>query len=93
VRDRAGKNEFDYTKKRPAFKHNVTEDAIKHCLLNAIAGIIIEEEPEKMLFAGFDHTGNPLEIIGVVQDDTLIVIHAMKLRKQYYYLLGEIKND
>jgi hypothetical protein len=30
----------------------------------------------------FDHNANPLESIGVMEGDTLVVIHAMRLRKQ-----------
>jgi hypothetical protein len=54
-----------------------------------MAEIILEAEPEKRLFVGFDHNANPLEIIGVVEGETLVVIHAMKPRKQFYQLLEE----
>jgi hypothetical protein len=37
---------------------------------------------------GFDQNGKALEIIGVMKDDTFMVIHAMKLRSQFFYLLG-----
>ncbi|MHC6203894.1 hypothetical protein ACYULU_11960 [Breznakiellaceae bacterium SP9] len=72
-----------------AFKHGVSAYAINICLLHIRAEIILTESPEKRLFMGFDHNANPLEIIGIVEDDTLIIIHAMKLRKQYYHLLEE----
>jgi hypothetical protein len=39
------------------------------------------------LFAGFDHVGNALEIIAIEDDERMVVIHAMKLRKQFEYLL------
>jgi hypothetical protein len=51
---------------------------------------MLEEEPLKRLYAGFDSNGNPLEIIAIIEDDTIKVIHAMKLRRQYYYLLEEL---
>jgi hypothetical protein len=38
---------------------------------------------------GFDQSGNALEIMGVMKDNTFMVIHAMKLRSQFFYLLGE----
>jgi hypothetical protein len=62
------------------------------CLLHTRAEIVLDEAPEKRLFVGFDHNAKALEIIGVMEDDTLVVIHAMKLRKQFYYLLEE-KNE
>ena len=42
--------------------------------------------------AGFDHLGNALEVIAIEDNarKRLVVIHAMKLRKQFYYLLGSI---
>jgi hypothetical protein len=50
-------------------------------------------EPEKRLLVGFDHNGNPLELIGIVRDNTLMIIHAMKLRRQFYPLLEETKYE
>jgi hypothetical protein len=69
-----------------ALKHG---DAINACLLHIHAEIILDDNPEKRLFAGFDHNANPLEIIGVMEGNTLVVIHAMKLRSQFHYLLEE----
>jgi hypothetical protein len=71
-----------------AFKHGISAYAINICLLHIRAEIILDEVPEKQLFVGFDHNANPLEIIGVMEGDTLVVIHAMKLRKQFYHLIG-----
>ncbi|MDR2490949.1 MAG: hypothetical protein LBD20_06055 [Spirochaetaceae bacterium] len=54
---------------------------------------LLETMPEKRLFAGFDHLGNALEIIA--NEDAangLVVFHAMKLRKQFHFLLGDIEN-
>jgi hypothetical protein len=41
------------------------------------------------LFAGFDHLGTPLEIVAIEDGEAerMVVIHAMKLRKQFYHLL------
>jgi hypothetical protein len=72
-----------------ALKHGVSVYAINACLLHIHAEIILDADPEKRLFVGFDHNANPLEIIGVMEDETLVVIHAMKLRSQFYYLLEE----
>jgi hypothetical protein len=72
-----------------AFKHGISAYAINICLLHIRAEIILEAEPEKRLFVGFDHNANPLEIIGIMEDDTLFVIHAMKLRKKFHHLLED----
>ncbi|MDR0589274.1 MAG: hypothetical protein LBG25_01880 [Spirochaetaceae bacterium] len=51
--------------------------------------MVLDDPPSKRLFIGFDHLGNALEIIAVedIERDCLVVIHAMKLRKQFYHLL------
>ena len=43
----------------------------------------------KRLFVGFDNLGRALEIIAIEdeEEDRLVVIHAMKLTMQYYFLL------
>jgi hypothetical protein len=51
---------------------------------------MLDYPPEKRLYVGFDHNGNPLEIIALIEDNTIKVIHAMKLRPQFYYLLEEL---
>jgi hypothetical protein len=55
----------------------------------------LDDPPPKRLFVGFDHLGNALEIIAVedVERDRLVIIHAMKLRKQFHYLLGGTTNE
>ena len=77
-----------------AYKHGISEDSIHSCLLN-VRGDQILDDPRvpgsapKRLFAGFDHLGNALEIIAIEDEprSCLVVIHAMKLRKQFHYLL------
>jgi len=48
--------------------------------------------PVKRLFVGFDNLGRALEIIAIEDEEKehLVVIHAMKLTKQYYFLLEEV---
>jgi len=73
-----------------ALKHGVTRQSIMFCLLHFHNYIVLTEYPLKRMFAGFDHNGNALEIAVLGDDDDhLVVIHAMKLRPQYYYLLEE----
>jgi len=72
-----------------AYKHDVTKESIIFCLLHLHNDVVIDDVLSKRLFVGFDHIGNALEIIAINDDeqDRLVVIHAMKLRKQFYHLL------
>ena len=74
-----------------AFKHEITKQSIDYCLLHFRNDIFISDSPLKRLFVGFDHMGTALEIIAIEDEeaDRLYVIHAMKISKQYYYLLEE----
>ena len=74
-----------------AFKHKISRQSILYCLLHFHNNIVMGHPPLKRLFVGFDHRGIALEIIAVEDDDDdhLVVIHAMKLRKQFFYLLKE----
>jgi len=73
-----------------AFKHGITEESILSCLFNVRGDKVLDDSSPKHLLAGFDNLGNALEIIAIEDDEQkrLTVIHAMKLRKQFYYLLG-----
>jgi hypothetical protein len=76
-----------------AYKHGITAQSIRSCLLNFRSDLLLEDMPPKRLFAGFDHLGIALEVIAIedIDRDRLVVIHAMKLRKQFYSLLwGDI---
>jgi hypothetical protein len=74
-----------------AYKHGVSADSIRSCLLNFRSDLLLDEMPPKRLFVGFDHLGTALEIIAVedTEKDCLVIIHAMKLRKQFHYILEE----
>jgi len=73
-----------------AYKHGITKQSIQSCLLYFHCDIVIDDPPPKRLFVGFDHQGTPLEIIAIEDEeqDRLVVIHAMKLRKQFYQFLS-----
>ncbi|GHV83402.1 hypothetical protein AGMMS50212_07420 [Spirochaetia bacterium] len=73
-----------------AYKHGVSYAAINDCMSKHHIEYMLEEDPLKRLYVGFDNNGNPIEIIAIIEDDTIKVIHAMKLRKLYYYLLEEL---
>jgi len=72
-----------------AYKHDITEQSIRFCLLHFQNDIVIDDPPPKRLFVGFDHKGTLLEIIAIEDEDRdcLVVIHAMRLRKQFYQLI------
>jgi len=72
-----------------ALKHGITRQSIRFCLFNFRSDLFLEDVPPKRLFVGFDHLGTALEIIAIedTEEDRIVVIHAMKLRKQFYHLL------
>jgi len=74
-----------------AYKHGITKQSILFCLLHFLNDIVMGDPPPKRLFVGFDHRGTLLEIIAIEDEeqDRLVVIHAMKLRKQFYQLLPD----
>jgi hypothetical protein len=73
-----------------ALKHDITEDRILSFLFNARGYKLLDDPPPKRLLAGFDNLGNALELIAIEDEEheSLVIIHAMELRKQFYYLLG-----
>jgi len=75
-----------------AYKHGITEANITYCLSHFNNDIMLHYPPIKRLFVGFDNVGRALEIIAIEDDEQerLVVIHAMKLTKQYYFLLEGI---
>ena len=70
------------------FRENCQGVAITHAKSNH-KGIVLEDPPLKRMFGGFDNFGRALEIAAVEDDeeDCLVVLHAMKMRPQYYFLL------
>ena len=71
-----------------AFKHGVTEENIRHAILNWKYDDIIEDDPDKHLLIGFDSNANLLEIIyNVIDWQTVKVFHAMKCTNVHRGLL------
>ena len=72
-----------------ALKHGITEESIFSCLLNVCGDKMLDDPPPKHLMAGFDHLGHALELVVIEHEESnqIVVIHAMKLQKQNYYLL------
>jgi hypothetical protein len=74
-----------------AYKHGISKQSILFGLLHFQSDLVIDEPSTKRLLVGFDHKGTALEIIAIEDDEQnqLVVIHAMKLRKQFYHLLSD----
>ena len=71
-----------------AFKHDITEANIRHCILNWRYDDIMEDDPDKNLLIGFDSNANLLEIIyNVIDERTVRVFHAMKCTKEHRKLI------
>jgi hypothetical protein len=75
-----------------ASRHEVHDDDIAHAYARPVAVIDLDPdaEPPKILVIGPDRSGNLLELIAlVVDDDDLLVIHAMALRPIFYRYLPD----
>jgi len=72
-----------------AFKHNITESAIRYAIMNVIYDDIWDDTEDKHLLLGFDNNGNLLEIMyNIIDDNTVNVFHAMNCQSIYYHLLN-----
>ena len=71
-----------------AFNHDITQEAIRHAIINVIYDDIWDDVMDKHLLLGFDNNGNLLEIMyNVIDEISINVFHAMKCRSIYYHLL------
>jgi uncharacterized DUF497 family protein len=67
-----------------ALKHGFSEGDILTALANMIDNYALTGEPDKEMAIGWAGKGQLLEIIYLVLDNnSIMVIHAMKCRKQY----------
>ena len=72
-----------------AFRHDITEAAIRRAIINVIYDDIWDDAEDKHLLIGFDNNGNLLEIMyNVIDEQSINVFHAMKCRSIYYHLLN-----
>jgi hypothetical protein len=70
-----------------AHKHGIGDEDIRRAVAQALV-IADEQETNKVLYLGPDRSGNLLEIVSVVRDDdTEIVIHAIRMRRIYEPLM------
>jgi len=73
---------------RSARKHGISDLDIEHAVNHAL--VIAEEDGGRILYLGPDRAANLLEVVSVLRDDeTEIVIHAMRMRRIYESLLRE----
>ena len=73
-----------------AHKHGVTTFDIHHACAQSIAAFEVDHESveAKILIVGPDSAGNLLEVIGLeIDNKSLLIIHAMKLRKSMIRLI------
>jgi hypothetical protein len=67
-----------------ALKHGFTESDISSALANMIDNYALDGEDDKEMGIGWTGSGQLLEVIYIVLDNSdVMVIHAMKCRKQY----------
>jgi len=74
-----------------ALKHkDITEEDILQALELPLVDRLMPKYHNKYLLIGFDRNGNLLEIIyNIRTDGSYNVFHAMKCRKEFYYLAEE----
>ena len=75
-----------------ALKHGITRPQISHAAdhLVTLADLDPDRDPPKVLFIGPDKAGNLIELIALVlEGDELLIIHAMRLRPQFFPLLPD----
>ncbi|GBR75366.1 toxin [Candidatus Termititenax persephonae] len=76
-----------------AKKHGIHEKDIIYVIEHAIEVIEIAENPQKLLYIGFDRSLRTLEVITVLKSNgEEIVIHAMKATKKVIKILKELQN-
>ncbi len=64
-----------------ARRHGVDDDDIAHAYDHAIAWVRLDDDPTRYLVAEPDRAGNLLEVVALVDEGDVLIIHAMSLRK------------
>jgi hypothetical protein len=69
-------------------RHGISEDRIRQAILSCRSPLYppaeADEERDLVLFLGSDSNGVPLEVVAIeVDDGSLLVIHAMRMRSKY----------
>jgi hypothetical protein len=63
-----------------ARKHGISDEDMMHAFRNRIQERRLEE---KFLVVGPDNSGNLLELIYKVTEESIVIFHAMKVRPKY----------
>ncbi|MDR2732804.1 MAG: hypothetical protein LBB36_06255 [Fibromonadaceae bacterium] len=80
--------DFEIRYSSSAFKHGLTEVDILWAFKTIEYDAVLEEYADKHLLVGFDKNANLIEILyNVIDDDTILVFHAMKCRPAFIALL------
>ena len=73
-----------------ARKHGISDIDMIEVVADPYVVLSMREEPEKLLFLGFDSKARAIEIItDTGADGQIFIIHADKITKQYEKLLRE----
>ena len=74
-----------------ARKHGISDTDMIEVVADPYVVLRMREEPEKLLFLGFDSKARAIEVItDTGADGQVFVIHADKMTKQYEKLLREV---
>jgi hypothetical protein len=77
----------DINVKESAYSHGYTYDDIVNCYRYPILVQVLDSDPAKYLYIGFDMRGNPMEILAN-HNGVSVIFHAMKLRKVFEVMLN-----
>ena len=74
-----------------AQKHGINDIDMIEVIAEPYVVLMIREEPEKLLFLGFDSKARAIEVItDTGADGQIFIIHADKITKKYEKLLREV---
>ena len=74
-----------------ARKHGIADIDMIEVVAEPYVVLMIREEPEKLLFLGFDSKARAIEVItDTGADGQVFIIHADKITKKYEKLLREV---
>jgi hypothetical protein len=79
---------FEIKCSRSAFKHGLIEADILWAFQTIEYDAMLEEYAGKHLLIGFDKSANLIEVLyNVIDDNTVLVFHAMKCRPAFIALI------
>lgn len=72
-----------------ARKHGVSDDDIRHAVLNAVGAVRSQAQPDFVMYVGADQNASLLDVGVLEAEGDEYVIHAMQARPQYLTVLGQ----